>query len=493
MGPFAACLHPSSSVAPPYSLLEAPGPRRPLLLVACSLGVQGFLRGVVLKPLAHHYHPAAMTMTGAHLHSVSIPLKIGMFGGGTVGGGVYELCEAKRELFEVLGCHADIAKICVRDASKKRDFAMKSSTLLTQDYDEILEDDSINCVVELMGGVTDAKDVVFKAIEKGKHVITANKALVAQHLPEIEALLKKHPEVLFAYEAAVCGGIPIIATLQNDYLGDNITKICGIMNGTTNFMLSKMENEGADYDDVLKEAQELGFAEADPTADVEGHDVQAKVALLAKLAFGVSVPTEAVPCQGISKLTSADFEFAKMMKSTIKLLGTAMLNADGSKLSVFVSPVLVPFTSPIASSQGPGNIVSITSANLGTSSYAGPGAGRFPTANSVVSDIVRIGRGLGVSPFPYNKPMTLEGDFEGEFYTRITCRDALGIIRNVGQLAEQNGVGIHAILQNPIVDRDNVDFVVTTEPCRLSQVQSFCRQVGQEKWAKCEPSVLSLL
>eukprot|EP00611_Tribonema_gayanum_P019441 TRINITY_DN3364_c0_g1_i1.p1 TRINITY_DN3364_c0_g1~~TRINITY_DN3364_c0_g1_i1.p1 ORF type:complete len:478 (-),score=126.95 TRINITY_DN3364_c0_g1_i1:46-1479(-) len=376
------------------------------------------------------------------------PLNIGLFGGGTVGGGVYEICEeSNKDFLAGIGADVKISKICVRDTSKARDFSIGAHTTVVSDYKAILEDDSINCVVELMGGVTSAKDVVFEAIKRGKHVVTANKALLAQYLPEIQELLKQHPEVHFAYEAAVCGGIPIINVLQNDFFGDKISKICGIMNGTTNFMLSKMESEGADYDDVLKEAQALGYAEADPTADVEGLDVQAKIALLAKLAFGATVPVDTVPCQGISQLSSADFEFARMMRSTIKLLGTAMLNADGSKLSVFVSPVVVPLTSPIAGARGAGNIVVVNSRNVDTTSYSGPGAGRFPTANSVVSDIVRIARGMAMPPFPYDKDWTFETDFTGEFYTRITCKDALGIIKRVGELAEENGVSIHAILQ----------------------------------------------
>ena len=241
----------------------------------------------------------------------------------------------------------------------------KEHTIFTDDINAILEDDSINCVVELMGGVTTAKEVVFRAIQAGKHVITANKALVAAYLPEIEELLAKHPGVHFGYEAAVCGGIPIINVLHHNYMGDSITKVCGIMNGTTNFMLCKMETEGAAYGDVLKEAQDLGFAEADPTADVEGLDVQAKLALLTKLAFGVQVPLSEVPCEGITQLGKVDFEYASMMKSTIKLLGTAMLSGpNNDKLSVFVSPVVVPRSSLIAAARGPGNIVQINSKNL---------------------------------------------------------------------------------------------------------------------------------
>ncbi|CAM9641461.1 unnamed protein product, partial [Ascophyllum nodosum] len=429
------------------------------------------------------------------------PLRIGMFGGGTVGGGVYEICEQdKKSFLKGLGCDTEIVKICVRDSAKERDFRLESKTEVVTDREAILDDDSINCVVELMGGVTTAKDVVFEAIRRNKHVITANKALVATYLSEIQELLKDHPGVTFGYEAAVCGGIPIITTLQNDYPGDKILKICGIMNGTTNFMLSKMESDGADYGDVLKEAQDLGYAEADPTADVEGFDVQAKIALLTKLAFGATVSSDSVPCKGISQLSSVDFEYARMMRSTIKLLGTAMLSPDGQKLSVFVSPVVVPLSHPIASARGAGNIVSVDSKNMGTASFSGPGAGRYPTANSVVNDIVRLGVGKVGAPFPFDKEWKLETDFTATFYIRITCKDDLGIIKRVGELAAVNGVSIHAILQNPIEDPSNVDFVVTTDPCRRamkrkskSQMTKLSTSIAGETWAKGEPLVMPLL
>ncbi|CBJ26029.1 Homoserine dehydrogenase [Ectocarpus siliculosus] len=450
------------------------------------------LRAALRMVAAEKEAAAPATTTGPS--PVGAPLRVGMFGGGTVGGGVYEICEQdKKAFFQGLGCDSEIIKVCVRDSKKPRDYKMDPKTEVVTDYAAILDDDSINCVVELMGGVTDAKDVVFEAIRRNKHVVTANKALVAAYLGEIQELLKEHPGVTFGYEAAVCGGIPIIATLQNDYLGDKILKVCGIMNGTTNFMLSKMESEGADYGEVLKEAQDLGYAEADPTADVEGFDVQAKIALLTKLAFGATVPSDLIQCKGISSLTSVDFEYAKMMKSTIKLLGTAMRSPDGEKLSVFVSPVLVPLSHPIASARGAGNIVSVDSKNMGTASFSGPGAGRYPTANSVVNDIVRLGTGKVGSPFPFDKEWELESDFTSAFYLRITCSDDLGIIQRVGELAAENGVSIHAILQNPIEDVDNVDFVVTTDPCKQSQVDELSSSIGQEKWAKGVPLILTLL
>lgn len=370
-----------------------------------------------------------------------IKLNVGIFGGGVVGGGVYELvqkCKASNR-FSVIGADIEVSKICVRSLNKKRDFAVKSSCKLVTDYNEILNDPDINCVVELMGGTTSAKDIVMTAINKGKHVVTANKALIAAYLPEIQAALAANPSATFSYEAAVCGGIPIIHSLQADFFADNIKKVMGIMNGTTNFMLCKMEDEHANYADALKEAQSLGYAEADPTADVEGHDVQAKISLLAKLCFGKTVPWETVPTVGISKISSVDFEYATILKSTIKLVGTATRNADGT-LAVYVSPVVVPLNSPLASAKGPGNMVVITSENMDISTFAGPGAGRFPTANSVMNDLIRVSQDKAVAPFPLDMPeLQLNTDYTASFYVRIKCEDSLGIIGSVGKAAEATG------------------------------------------------------
>jgi len=421
------------------------------------------------------------------------PLVVGMFGGGTVGGGVYQICKKKQELFKSLGADVRIKKICVKSLNKPRDFVVDSETEVVTDYSAILDDPEINCIVEVMGGVTDAKTVLFGALSKGKHVVTANKALLAKYLPELQDLLARNPQASFGFEAAVCGGIPIIHTLQQDYLGDDICKVLGIMNGTTNFMLTKMANQGADYADVLKEAQALGFAEADPTADVEGHDVQAKIALVAKLAFGVSVPMESIPTVGISSVSSIDFQYAAAMGSTIKLAGCAKLNGNRDQLSVYVSPVIVPKSHPLASANFATNIVEITSENMGSTSYVGPGAGRFPTANSIVNDILRAARGETTAPFPVNTKLPIQNDYFCKHYIRVKVRDGLGITRVVGELAEKHGISINAILQNPITDHNNVDFVVTTEEARVSAVKAFCSDLSEQPFSLQRPVVMTLL
>ncbi|KAL7540664.1 hypothetical protein ACHAXR_010281 [Thalassiosira sp. AJA248-18] len=397
-----------------------------------------------------------------------------------------------------------ITKICVRDSSKPRDFWIDTShTQIVEDLQSILNDEEIDLVVEVAGGVTsDIKDAVYASIKSGKSVVTANKALIAENLEEIAHLLAeanntKNGSVKFGYEASVCGGIPIIHTLQSGYKGDIINEVMGICNGTTNYMLGKME-EGVDYEDVLEEAQDMAFADEDPTADVEGHHVRAKIAILAKLAFGTTVPVESIPCIGITNVSVVDFEYAKSMGCTIKLIGSAVRKSlygehDGA-LSVYVSPKLVPNNHLLASAVGCGNAVVIDSANLGTASYTGPGAGRYPAANSIVADILRVADNTCPTiPFPLSSNIEIDNDYESAFYIRVSFRDGLGIVRSLGELAESQGVSIHSILQQPITDRMAADTVVTTEACKLSQVEAFCDLIGKEDYALCFPVFMPMI
>lgn len=415
-----------------------------------------------------------------------------------------------------------ITKICVKDLSRPRSFHLDESvTTMTTNIDSILNDDSIEMIVEVMGGTDLAKYIVETAISKNKSVVTANKALLAEHLDELNELLHNHPRAGLGYEAAVCGGIPIIHTLQSScYIGDVIHQVQGICNGTTNYMLCKME-QGLEFEAVLREAQELGYAESDATADVEGYDVRAKICLLAKLAFGVTVPPNSVPCSGISRLTSVDFEYAKLLHCTIKLLGTAQRlhcsrEWDGP-LCVHVSPVMMPTSHALANVSSNGNAVAITSANMGTCSYMGPGAGRFPTANSIAADMSRLASSISAGtypppPFPVmpqeqqqqassstpfslsTTTLELDHDFISAFYIRIPYADGLGIIKRVGELCEEYEISIHSVLQNPIRDRMSADFCITTEDdCRKSQVEGLCAAMSEEPFCRAQCLWMPLL
>lgn len=248
----------------------------------------------------------------------------------------------------------------------------------------------------------------------------------------------------------------------------------------------------------MKEAQDLGYAEADPTADVGGHDVRAKIAIMAKLAFGTTVDVQTIPCMGVTNISVVDFEYAKSMGCTIKLVGTAVRQSefgehDGA-LSVYVSPKLVPVGHLLASAKGCGNAVAIDSANLGITSYTGPGAGRYPTANSIVSDIMRVANNSCHSqPFPLSSNIEIDNDYVSAFYIRISFQDGLGIVRTVGELAQSQGVSINSILQNPIADRMNAATVVTTEPCKYSQVKTFCELIEEADFALSAPVFMPMI
>ncbi|KAL7556116.1 hypothetical protein ACA910_020199 [Epithemia clementina (nom. ined.)] len=399
----------------------------------------------------------------------SSPLRIGIFGGGIVGGGVYEL-------LKTASSRVAIEKICVRSLSKPRDFAAPSS-LFTTDPKDILDNETIDCVVEVMGGTGFAKTVILEALQKGKSVVTANKALLAEHLDELRqaALAAQKP---LMYEAAVCGGIPIINALQTAYTPDVITKLQGIANGTTNFMLTKME-DGADYNAVLKEAQELGYAEADPTADVEGHDVRAKLALMAKLAYGTTIAPDAMACVGISQITAADFAYAKALSSTIKLLGTATCDTSdtSSAVSILVLPALVPRAHFLASVRGSGNAVAVTSQNMGPCWYTGPGAGRFPTANSVVADIWRVAMGAfdkSCDPFPTQTNRPIISDFTSAFYVRATT-SAADVVQSK---SEQHGVSLNSPLPSGPGTEGALAWI--TKECSYKQIQALLESLKQE-------------
>mmetsp|Transcript_21130 Transcript_21130/g.29851 ORF Transcript_21130/g.29851 Transcript_21130/m.29851 type:complete len:453 (-) Transcript_21130:138-1496(-) len=440
------------------------------------------------------------------------PLHIGMVGGGTVGGGVYEILMGRLggssdasgapppQVSQGLSRKCIITKVCVRDLGKPRSFHIDDTTTsMVTDVNSILDDSSIDMVVEVMGGTGLARTVVLEALKKGKSVVTANKALIAEHLDEIHsAVLETKGKAQFGYEAAVCGGIPIIQTLQTCYTGDVIHEVMGICNGTTNYMLGKME-KGEDYDAVLKEAQDLGFAEVDPTADVEGHDVRAKIAIIAKLAFGKTLQdVESIPCRGITQVSVVDFEYAKLLGCTIKLVGTAerlsQYGEHDGPLSVYVAPKMVPLSHLLASARGSGNAVAIDSANMGVCSYTGPGAGRYPTANSVVADVCRIASGICVGdPFAMSSDLEVDNDYSSPFYIRVPFQDSLGIIRKMGELAENHGVSIHSILQTPIEDRQAADFVVTTEECKLSQIEALCEDIDKQDFARSNALYMPLL
>jgi homoserine dehydrogenase len=419
------------------------------------------------------------------------PLSIGIFGGGVVGGGIVEILETKREHFEEMtGRTLLVKKICVKDLDKPRDFALPEGCSITTDYDELLKDESLDILVEVMGGTTKAKDIVFQALKKGKNVVTANKALIAKCLPEIESLLTKvnadkETIVEFRYEAAVCGGIPIIRSMQSDFVGDDISMLSGIINGCTNFMLTAMDKYGKSYDEALAEAADLGYAEADPTLDVGGFDARSKLKILMRLAYGVEVEEDEISCRGITELAKLDFEYAKMMGGTIKLIGVAKA-VSKNKVAAFVSPCYVTADDSLSSVNGATNAIEIISKNLVASTFIGQGAGRYPTANSCVNDIVAVAKGdVVAAPFnPAAPDKVFVNNYDSVFYIRLKYRDMIGITRQCGEICEKHKVSIHSILQNPVTKKTDAAFVLVTEKVPLESVKKVVAEIEGLDWCR---------
>jgi len=449
------------------------------------------LLATAIPSLAFVHPSLPVQRTATTLNMATPVVKIGLFGGGTVGGGIVEIIESKREHFEKMtGKSLHVTKICVRDLDKPRDFTVPEGCVVTTEFDDILLDESLDIIVEVMGGTTLANDVVRKALSNGQDVVTANKALIAANLPDIESLVNKVNEgkddkVQFKYEAAVCGGIPVIRSLQSDFVGDEITMLSGIINGCTNFMLTAMDRDGKSYDDALSEASDLGYAEADPTLDVGGFDARSKLKILMRLAYGIDVEEDEISCRGITELTKLDFQYAKMMGGSIKLIGVAKSVGDG-KVAAFVSPAYVTQSDSLYAVNGATNAVEFISKNLETTTLIGQGAGRYPTANSCVNDIVSLAKGDKIT-LPFNPPSTdvqFVNNYDSNFFIRLKYTDGLGITRQCGEVCEKYGVSIHSMLQNPVTSRDDAAFAIITEKVPLSSVKKFCAEIEELDWCR---------
>ena len=317
-------------------------------------------------------------------------IKAALLGAGTVGSGVYALAEMlKDEMFQKTGASLEIKKVLVRNTKKDRPGIPKE--IMTDNWQEILEDEEIQLVIELMGGVEPARTYIVQALEAGKQVVTANKDVLAEHGQEI-LTLAENSGCDIQFEAAVAGAIPIIRPLVTSLTADIVEEITGILNGTTNYMLTKMSTEGSDYNEVLKDAQAKGYAEADPTADVEGYDACRKIAILTSLVCGKTVDFEEIHTEGISKITPEDIAYAKAMGRSIKLLATS--RGDGNGYYAMVAPFMLGEDHPLNNVNGVFNAIFVHGNMLGDAMFYGSGAGKLPTASAVAADIVDIAKHL---------------------------------------------------------------------------------------------------
>jgi len=406
-------------------------------------------------------------------------VNIGIVGLGNVGNGALTiLTENAGQIAAKLGFRLNVAAVCSRTAKSKTLPSGLGDVQITEDWREVVTNPGIEIVAELIGGTGVARQVVEGAIANGKSVVTANKELIA-----LDGVAIWHKAVQqgveLAMEASVCGGIPIHAALREGICGDRVETLFGILNGTSNYILSEIEQNGAAFADVLAEAQKLGYAEADPTADVEGFDARSKLALLTSLAFGVRLTPADIPTEGITRISPTDFQYASQLGCTIKLLCSARRAPEG--LFVSVRPALLPKRAIMAGVHGAYNAVWSRGRFGADTFYYGRGAGPTPTGVAVVSDLMRVARQLRpdaahrVPPFAFPelidaKPAPI-GQQVGEWYLRFRITDRPGIIRDLSEILADHGISIDAVLQLPDQDKHNLPFVITLEPCREADLR----------------------
>ncbi|WP_252504994.1 homoserine dehydrogenase [Sporosarcina sp. Marseille-Q4943] len=393
-------------------------------------------------------------------------INIGLLGFGVVGGGVAEILHRHQDdLSHKLGVPVKIKKVLVKDATKKRDTEL-SSDIFTTDLDEVIEDPAIDIIVEVIGGTSEAKQAIEKSLRAGKGVVTANKDVMAQFGHELLKLADEHKCDLF-YEASVGGGIPLIRTLEDGLASDRIRALTGIVNGTTNFILTKMKHEKKTYEEALAEATELGYAEADPSADVDGIDAARKMAILASLAFSTEVRLEDVFVRGMKDIQDGDLELAEQFGFTVKMAGSAKKDEDGIEISV--EPVFIQNSHPLASVNNEFNAVYVYGDTVGETMFYGPGAGSLPTATSVTGDVVAACRNLllGVNGKRLHSPQFAykvkdNNQIIGRYFHRISVKDEVGVLTKLASIYSKHGASLATVVQHEGDNNGGVDLIMIT-------------------------------
>jgi len=414
-----------------------------------------------------------------------------MLGCGVVGSNVARLLhEDSGDFAARSGATLELTKVAVRNISTKRDHVPAS--IVTTDASSVVNDPSIDIIVEVMGGIEPARELLLTAIKNKKSVITANKALLALHGAELFEAADKNGVDLY-YEAAVGGAIPILRPMRESIVGDHVHRVMGIVNGTTNYILTKMDEEGSAFADVLKEAQALGFAEADPTADIEGHDAAAKAAILAGLAFHTRVTSHDVNCEGISKISARDVAVAREMDHVIKLLAIAELTSD-NQVSVRVHPTLISRQHPLASVRNAFNAVFVEAESAGELMFYGRGAGGAPTASAILGDVIAIarnktrgGEGHGESDYADISIAPID-NVNSRYLIRLDVADKPGVLATVAQLFASNNVSIETVRQS---GRGNsAELIVATHSAPESSLKKTVASLSKSDVVKSVESVL---
>ena len=420
-------------------------------------------------------------------------IKVGIIGVGTVGSQVVKILQENEDIITARSGKTIVPVMgTVRDITKKRDISIP----LSDNIDDILNNPEIDIVVELMGGVDEAYKVVTKALKNGKAVVTANKALLAYHRYELRDLAGDTP---IGYEASVAGGIPIIKALREGLSANHIEAIKGIMNGTCNFILTKMMNEKAEFADVLKEAQVLGYAEADPTFDVGGFDAAHKLLILASIAYGMDVKPEDILIEGIENISSEDIYFAKEFGYNIKLLTIA--KKSGDQVELRVHPALVPMKQMIAKVDGVMNGISVIGDRVGETMYYGPGAGGSATASAVVSDLIDIVRHTKNSPMlGFIKPLEKSGltlmnkdEICTQYYIRVTVADKIGVLSKISEIMGKYSISISSFLQKQdAAQEDQAVLLFSTHMCKEKDVQKALHELSSLEFVRSKPAMIRI-
>ncbi len=417
------------------------------------------------------------------------PMQVGLLGIGTVGGGTFRVLSRNREeITRRAGREIRIAMVADKATDRARELVGNNAEVV-DDAMKVITNPNIDIVVELIGGYSPAKDFVLKAIANGKHVVTANKALLAVHGNEIFAAAQK-AGVMVAFEAAVAGGVPIIKALREGLTANRIEWIAGIINGTSNFILSEMRSKGKTFDEVLKEAQKLGYAEADPTFDIEGIDAAHKLTIMSAIAFGVPMQFDKAYTEGISKLTKQDIEYAEQLGYRIKLLGLTRRTANGIELRVH--PTLIPTKRLIANVEGVMNAILVKGDAVGSTMYYGAGAGAEPTASAVVADLVDVTRMHTSDPehrVPHlafqpdqltDTPILSMDEVETSYYLRMRVFDRPGVLADVTRILADNHISIDAMIQKePSEGEEQVDIIMLTHLCREKNINAAMKKIEE--------------
>ena len=412
------------------------------------------------------------------------PIRIGILGMGTVGGGTAKLLsENAQEITRRLGREVRISMAASRNTDRIRKLC-PGDTVVSDDVFQVARSADVDIVVELIGGTDTAREVVLCAIENGKHVVTANKKLLAEYGNEIFARAAEK-NVMVMFEAAVAGGIPIIKALREGLAANRIKSVAGIINGTSNFILSNMREHGSPFAEVLKQAQELGYAEADPTFDIEGHDAAHKLSIMSALAFGTPINFQHCYLEGISKLESQDIRYAEELGYRIKLLGITRQTSEGIELRVH--PTLVPECRLLAQVEGVMNAVLVQSNMVGETLYYGAGAGAAPTASAVVADIIDTARLMHaaseqrVPPLAFRRneqlPVLPIDAITSSYYLRVSAQDKPGVVADIGRILAEQGISIEALLQKGVINHENAEIVILTHQAKEKHIKAAIAQI----------------